>query len=190
MSIMHVAINGGPPQLVLTTRVIDTHRCASPPVELCAIAERSSDGHRITFTSLDLSKGRGRELASLEVSDPNTSYKWDISPDGTRIAAVDIVNAHVTVLPISESGRREEFTVKEYRDLRSLDWAPDGKGFFTSVVNTTGSTLLHVDLHGTPHKLWDVPASHLVWAVPSPDGRLVVISAIVLAGNIWTLEHF
>lgn len=109
---------------------------------------------------------------------------------GWRIALLDLVNGHVVSFPIGGAGQREEFKIKAFGDLRSFDWASDGKGFFTSAVTTSGSALLHVDLQGNAHKLWEAQGSTRVWAAPSPDSRLVVISAIVLGGNMWTLEHF
>lgn len=190
VSIMRVPINGGPPKPVFTGPVLDTHRCASPPAKLCVIAERSADHRQIIFSALDPSTGRGRELARIEVRDRNAFYNWDISPDGTRIALLDVLHAHVSVLPLTAGKRRQDFTVEHYRDLRSFDWAPDGKGFFSSSVSTAGSILLHIDMHGLPRILWEVKGSTAVWGVPSPDGHRLVMSAFVVGGNMWTLEHF
>jgi DNA-binding winged helix-turn-helix (wHTH) protein/Tol biopolymer transport system component len=189
IQLMRVSMNGGQPHPVLSGRVLDTHRCATA-VGLCGIAERSGDGRQVIFTSVDLVKGRGRELGRFEVGDSSANYRWDISPDGTRIAVLDGSGAHVTILPLFGKGRRGEFRVKGYRDLRSFDWAPDGKGFFTSSLTAAGSALLHIDLQGNVHILWGMKGSTAAWGVPSLDGRHLVLSAFVVSGNIWTLEHF
>jgi hypothetical protein len=48
--------------------------------------------------------------------------------------------------------------------LNLLDYAADGKGFFTSDYSTDlGARLLYVSLSGA--------TSFLTWGVPSPDGK-------------------
>lgn len=188
--IMRVPIEGGPPQLVLQADLMATHRCA-PVAHLCAIAEKTADRKRIIFTALDLLKGRGRELLRVDTGDPNQYYLWDISPDGRRIALLDPVSGHISILPITQGEQGQEFTIRDHRDLGSFDWAPDGKGFFTSsMTGSGGSALLHVDLHGNARALWEIKGASSAWAVPSPDGSHLVISAWVDSGNIWTIENF
>jgi Tol biopolymer transport system component len=187
VQIMRVPVEGGPAQAVLTTHLMDTVRCA-PLANLCGIAERNSDQKQIVFTALDLLKGRGRELARLDV-DAKLFYLWDISPDGRRIAVLYPLPGHVVIVPIVGNGPKQEFTIRGWQQLGSFDWAADGKGFFTSSTTTTGTALLHIDLAGDAQVLWEVKGGTSAWAVPSPDGRRLVISAFVINGNIWTIEH-
>jgi hypothetical protein len=74
--------------------------------------------------------------------------------------------------------------------LGSFDWAADGKGFFTSAMTPSGAVLLHVDIRGDARVLWEAKGGTSAWAVPSPDGRHLVISAFVMSSNIWEIEDF
>jgi hypothetical protein len=188
VQIMRVPVEGGPAQAILTTHLMDTVRCA-PLANLCGIAERSSDRKQIIFTALDLLKGRGRELARLDVKDANGFYLWDISPDGRRIAVLYPLAGHIVIVSIVGNGPRQEFTIGGWQQFGSFDWAADGKGFFTSSNTTTGTALLHIDLAGDARVLWEVKGGTSAWAVPSLDGRRLVIGAFVINGNIWTIEH-
>jgi eukaryotic-like serine/threonine-protein kinase len=190
VQIMHVSLHGGRPQAILTTQMVDTHRCARPRPGVCAIGERSADGKRIVFTALDPVKGRGRELARFDGADPSNTYSWDIDPEGTRIAVLDKEAAHITVLPLTRNAPWQEFSVRGYRGLDRFDWAPDGKGFFTSTQTAAGSALLHIDFHGDSRVLWEMKGSSSCWGVPSPDGQRLVMSAFVLSGNVWAIENF
>ena len=88
---------GGDPQPVLTlttapeespwmgARAHEPPRCSRPPASLSAIAERTADGQQLVLTAFDPIKGRGSELIRVR-TDPAAAYKWDLSPDGTRIA--------------------------------------------------------------------------------------------------------
>jgi len=189
VQIMRIPIEGGPPQSVLTTKLMDTHRCA-PLANLCAIGERSADKKQLIITALDLLKGRGRELARFDTNDGNGFYHWDISPDGRRIAMLYPLSGRIVTIPISGNGRRQEFTIKDWRRLGSFDWAADGKGFFTSSMTPSGAVLLHIDLRGDARVLWEVNGGTAAWATPSPDGRHLVISAFVFSSNIWEIEDF
>jgi len=189
VQIMRVPIDGGPAQSVLTAKGMDTHRCA-PLANLCAIGERSDDQKQLIITALDLLKGRGRELTRFDTNDGNGFHPWDISPDGQRIAMLYPLSGRIVIIPISGNGQRQEFTIRNWRRLGSFDWAADGKGFFTSSITTSGAVLLHVDLRGDTRLLWEAKGRTSAWAVPSPDGRHLVISPFVISSNIWEIEDF
>jgi hypothetical protein len=114
VQIMRVPIEGGSPQSVLTSKVMDTHRCA-PLANLCAIGERSVEQKQLIITALDLLKGRGRELARFDTNDGNGFHPWDISPDGQRIAMLYPLTGQIVIIPISGNGQRQEFTIKDWR---------------------------------------------------------------------------
>ena len=97
--LMRVPVAGGSPQLVMplatspeptTSWGVVPHnppRCARSPAQICAISERTPDNKQFVFTSFDPINGRGRELTRFDI-EPNASYKWDLSPDGARIAVL------------------------------------------------------------------------------------------------------
>jgi serine/threonine protein kinase len=187
--LIRVPVTGGPPQLVFTGPVHGSHHCARSPSTLCAIARQAADRKQLIFTSFDPVKGRGRELARFD-TDPTADYAWDLSPDGTRIAVLKVSEEKVHILSLS-GGTPREVTVKGWKHGQYLYWAADGQGFFISGSTQRGVVLLHVDLRGSVHFLWEQRVrSDTSWAVPSPDGRHLAIMASTWNSNMWMLEKF
>ena len=86
-----------------------------------------------------------------------------------------------------------------------MKWAADGKGFFVSSATKTGAALLHLDLRGNAHILWEQKGNiapwngpftqwlggpSAPWAIPSPDGRHLAIYSWSLNANMWLMENF
>jgi hypothetical protein len=187
VSLMRVAITGGPAQLLLVTR-LHGYRCAKPSATLCVFCEQTPDRKQLIFTALDPLKGRGRELARFD-ADPTADYDWDLSPDASFI---DIRKNHEPRLSmLSLSGQEpREIIVKGWSTLINLDWAANGKGLFTSGPVQRGSVLLYVDLQGNAHPLWEQRGSLATWAIPSRDGRHLALSGWTTNTNFWMLENF
>jgi hypothetical protein len=83
--------------------------------------------------------------------------------------------------------------VKGWPNLTGLDWSPDAKGIYCGFVSAQGSgALLYVDLAGNVRVLWQhkLDINGHVWAIPSPDGRYLAISAPTSNSNAWMLEGF
>jgi DNA-binding winged helix-turn-helix (wHTH) protein/Tol biopolymer transport system component len=208
--LLRVPVTGGPSQPVLKATFYDSIQsrtapgCARAPANLCAIAERSSDGKQITFTAFDPLKGRGPEIIRVEAQPASRDYIWDLSPDGSRIALLELTGtqpAHssaghqIRLIPVN--GRpSQKLVVKGWDNLQSVDWAADGKALFVSAATPDGSALLHVDLEGNARVLWKhkggaEPWFALApWAVPSPDGRHLAIYDWSLSANMWMMENF
>ena len=188
--LMRVPIVGGPPQLVLTTTIVDTHRCAKSPANLCVIAERTPDGKQLVFTAFGPVKGRDRELARCTVN-PNADYSWDLSPDGTRVALHNrSEQQRIQILSLTGNAS-QEITVKGWRlGEYGLDWTADGKGLFVSSPIPGGVALLHLDLHGDAHLLWEQQGGVVTWGVPSPDGRHLAMPGNIQDSNIWMIQNF
>ena len=189
--LMKVPVAGGVPQLVLTGTLVDSHRCARSPATLCTIAERSADRKRLIFTAFDPVKGRGGELAKLDV-DANADYSWDLSPDGTRIALhsrSDRQRIHVFSLT---AGRKSQEVVLKGWSLGEygLDWTPDGKGLYVSSPIPGGVALLHVNLQGDAHVIWKQLGGVATWGVPSPDGLHLAMPGDLQNSNIWMIQNF
>jgi hypothetical protein len=95
---------------------------------LCAIAERSADIKQLVFTAFDPLKGRGRELIRFTTdTTDDLDYIWDLSPDGTRIAALKYSAESIRVFPLDGSPP-QEILAKGWNSLQSVNWAADGKG--------------------------------------------------------------
>jgi Tol biopolymer transport system component len=191
--VMRVPIAGGLSQPVLTLDHYGPPRCARSPAVLCVMAEQTPDRKQVVFTGFDPIKGRGRELTRFDVN-PKADYAWDLSPDGTRIAIAKAGETHIDL--IDTSGKPIMGIAVKGWDLGlgvdGFDWALDQKGLFiTSRTQQGGEVLLHVDLQGNTHKLWEAPrASGLLWGIPSPDGRHLAFPNNILNSNMWMVENF
>jgi Tol biopolymer transport system component/DNA-binding winged helix-turn-helix (wHTH) protein len=204
LNLMKISVNGGPPQVLLTTALGSVHslRCAKSPATLCLIAERNSDQNQLTFTAFDSTTGRGREVAEFDIkSSPDAEYSWDLAPDGTRIAWLRRSEGVIHILSL-EGRASKEVAVRSGGNFQSADWSADGKGLFVSGITKEGSALWHVDLNGKAQILWVrqgaaqqmsepfFSAPLTPWVVPSPDGRHLAICASSLNSNMWMMEEF
>jgi hypothetical protein len=55
----------------------------------------------------------------------------------------------------------------------------------------TGKVVLHVDLQGNAHSLWEnVGAFGETLPSPSPDGHHVALSGWTMDSNMWVMENF
>jgi eukaryotic-like serine/threonine-protein kinase len=185
---MRVSLDGGAPEFVFSTRFYNSHRCSRSQANLCVFAEQTSDGKSLVFSTFDPLKGRGRELARFP-SVPLGFYHWDLSPDGKRIAILKAGENQVHILEL-DSGVVRNLVAKSWTGFNSLDWSPDGKGFFIGNLSGGSATLVFLDQAGNVHPLWHQRSTTGTWAVPSPDGRKLAILGQEFNANIWTLENF
>jgi hypothetical protein len=192
LQLMRVAMTGGPPQWILTARLYGPARCARSPASLCAIAEQSTDRKQLIFTAFDPVRGRGRELTRFDI-DPNASYGWDLSADGKRIAVTKVFTQGRRIDILSLNGQGAEVVMVKGWDIGDgVDWAADGKGLYVQCqAKQAGAALLHVDLQGNVHKLWEETTPGVpVWGIPSPDGRQLTFPHFTVDSNIWMMENF
>jgi hypothetical protein len=62
---------------------------------------------------------------------------------------------------------------------------------FVVAGKRTTRVILHVDLSGKVHTLWEIlGATGETLAVPSPNGRHLAIQSWSTSGNLWMLENF
>jgi serine/threonine protein kinase len=186
--LMRVQITGGSPQLVLESRHNPSPLCAKSPATICVITDRDRDRKQFVFTALDSLKGLGSELARVDVGDPSF-VAWDLSPDGTRIALFTNREGPIRIVSL-RGGPEQEIPVKGWGNLGSLNWAADGKGMFICSYKSRSVALLHVDLHGTTHVLWEQEGGVDFDAIPSPDGRHLAIKGWTSNSNFWMMENF
>ena len=187
--LMRVPLTGGPPQLVLTSN-FDWYGCSRSPSSLCVISERTPDRQHLILTAFDPVKGRGHELTRFN-TDPPAEYHWDISPDGTRIAVLkDDSQGPIRILSL-KGQVLQEITLNAWRfGSVGFDWASDGQGLIICSPTPRGSTLLHVDLHGNVHALWEQEGSTQAFGISSPDSRHLAIYGALSNSNIWMMEGF
>lgn len=187
--VMAIPIHGGAQHLVMMSDTYGRPRCAVAPANLCVVAEQSQDGKPLIFTAFDALKGRGAEIARFETDPAVDEYNWGISRDGSSIAILNHLNNKIYI--VSLKGRPlKEITVKLWTNLGGLNWAADGKGWFTASKNEEGVVLLHVDLQGEAAPIWRLSGGLEAYALPSPDGRQLAIGATSWDNNIWLMENF
>jgi WD40 repeat protein len=97
----------------------------------------------------------------------------------------------IRLLPL-RGGAEQEINVKNWMDLNSLDWAPDGKGLFATSQSPNGPILLYVDLQGKAHVLWKQKGTFETWSwtIPAPDGKHLAILGEAVNSNAWMMEGF
>jgi serine/threonine protein kinase len=186
--IMRIPINGGSPELVATSPISGVF-CARPPSTLCVLGERTEDRKQLIFTSFDVVKGRGPELARFDV-DPEVDFvDFDVSPDGTRLAVCGNTEGPIHILSL----RGESAHVipgKKFQNMQQFFWAADGKGLYVTDTVKGGSVLSHLDLHGNTQLLWENPGGAWIWGLASPDGRHLAILSSTMNRNMWMMENF
>ena len=73
----------------------------------------------------------------------------------------------------------------------SLDWSPDGKGFYSGSGSPEGPALIYVDLKGTARVVWrdrEARWDHC-FGMPSPDNRHLAIIGQIHNSNVWMIEN-
>lgn len=187
--IMRAPASGGPPQLVLTALGTTDIRCSQPPANLCVFNEQQQS--HLVFTSLDPVKGRGRELARMEI-EPSMARPWDLSPDGSRLAMIgpDPREGRIRLVSVM-NGVTEDLAVAGWNSFGEVDWSADGKALYVSSLTTDGTTLLRVSLKGEALVLWHQRLNLMgTKGVPSPDGRYLAVAGWTTDSNVWMIENF
>ena len=118
--VMRVPISGGPSQLLFTARPgRSLISCARPPSELCAIAEPNEDRKHVIISTVDPLKGRGPELVRFALDPNENGWFWDLSPDGTRVAATRSPAGPIYILSVHGEPIRE-IKVNGWSSLQEL----------------------------------------------------------------------
>ena len=188
--ISRIPIAGGVPIPVMKDKMLSV-QCANAPAQLCVLEQPTSDRKSDIYSAFDPMKGRGRELARLAI-DPNGG-EWALSPDGTMIANL-FGSPDASIRLASLNGQPDRLIhVKQWGDLRNINWAADSKGFFFACETKQhqSAVLLHVDLEGNGRVLWEVKGvSVYLSGLPSPDGQHLALWCGVSDNNVWMLENF
>jgi serine/threonine protein kinase len=166
-----------------------TYACGSSPSSSCVVAELK-DG-QLSFFNLDPLKGRGAQIASI-AGYQGPKPRWDLSPDGARIAIVDAVPGKGEIQVLNLADRR--ITVLQVRDwkwqgLQQISWAADGKSMFAHAFGSSDA-LLSIDANGTRRVVYDPGAGWIASIVPSPDGKRLAFTKRLHVSDVMLLENF
>lgn len=179
--VMRVPFGGGTPEVVSKLDNLVDFRCS--PAGPCFITQLQDQMDAIF--ELDVVKGKGREIYRGVGTHTGS---LDISPDGKWLAEVSrtkiILRSFVTGAVV------QEIPVHGVTNLYTLNFAPDGKGFFSGDRSPTESRLLYVDLSGKLTVLWRQAGAEQIWGVPSPDGRHLAMMMYTDDANVYMVENF
>ncbi len=187
VTLTRAPIAGGPSQTVISETGIVSVQCAHTESRLCVVDQRQQT--QLVFYSVDPIKGKGRELARIDLALLPEDYQWDLSQDGSRIAIILAGQEQTRIRILSLSGGSpHDLTLKGWRYIGDMKWAADGKGWFVVGASTTFNGLAYVDLEGRTHPLLE--GFTVDYSIPSPDGRYLALSKSTAAANAWMIENF
>jgi serine/threonine protein kinase/Tol biopolymer transport system component len=182
--LVRVPMGGGPSEEVLTGQLWGI-RCARLPSDICVLKEWSSDYKQLIFSAVGPMNGRGRELFRMDATDDTN---WDLSPDGTRLALFG-VDKPIRIKSLADHTIRE-VAPKGWNGMDYVTWAHDSDGLYGSSPTQQGDVLLHMNLQGKVHVVWEHRGSLTTLGVPSPDGRQIAMRDWSLSSNVWMMENF
>jgi hypothetical protein len=111
------------------------HQCARFLATLCFFSP--SGPTRQSVFSFDPVTGASAELLSARINNKDVEPNWNLSPDrkylATRILRPN-QNAAIRVLSIVD-GSEKTIAVADWSQLIGIDWASDGKSFWSPEVN-------------------------------------------------------
>ena len=188
-----VALQGGPSEEVLTGRGIHRQACARAPATRCVFSEESPDLKELIFSSFDPVRGRGEEIAKVDLQQPVLHYDWALSPNGSWLALTEFnqLEGRINIIPTSGNKTRE-LRLKDWPGIFHVWWSADNKSLIVGSFSESGSTLLNVTLDGHP---WVLRTQTLLstfnnWGVPSYDGRYLALTDYTTQTEVSALENF
>lgn len=187
MQLTRVPISGGAHETVLQAARGASERCA-PRQPLCILSEPDPPNGELVFSSFDPKRGRIAELIRL-AADPSGSPAWDLSPDGSTLAIVDL-DEHKDQIRLVDvnSGSSRSLSIDPSAKLTGISWSADGSGWFVTNSSAREAAILHVSFNGVVSKLWTT--STLVGTpLASPDGRHLAFTVSAYNSNAWIIEN-
>ena len=188
MRLMRIPVSGGAPEMVLQAVRGASVRCAlghSP----CILSEPDRANGELVFSSFDPQRSRLAELIRV-AADPAGLPAWDLSPDGSTVAMVDLDEHKDRIRLVEvESGSARAVTVGRSARLSGISWSADGRGWFVTNSSAREAAILHVSLNGVVSKLWTTSTS-VGTPLASPDGRNLAFAVSTYNSNAWIIENF
>jgi eukaryotic-like serine/threonine-protein kinase len=188
--VMRVSTAGGVSQPLFMARPFSLLTCAKSPSSLCVIGEPTEDGQQLIVSAIDLVKGRGPELFRFRLVANDDTWFLDLCPDGTRVAATRTAAGPIYILS-SDGHILQQVHMKGWNNLESFSWNANGTALFVTAGIRNGKEVLHVDVQGNAHILWEsAGGSGETEARPSPDGRHLAFHGWTTSGNMSLMEDF
>ena len=189
--IMRVPLAGGQPRQVLEWPEINNFQCARLPSHECIFTSYANQA--LEFYEFDAETGKNTLLFKISDSEWQL-YNWTLSPDGEMLALAKKLRAQeeaeIQIMSL-RGGSTRKIALREWRSVRSIDWAADGKSIWTCASPREGEEMIiNVDLQGRVKQAVKEPSPYIGWAIPSQDGKRLAIWEASGASNVWMLENF
>jgi serine/threonine protein kinase len=186
--LLRVPISGGVPELVVEASRGAMVRCALGRLT-CVLSESDEATGKLVFSTVDPLQVRKSELVRLE-TDPAGSPAWDLSPDGSTVAIVDLDEHQDSIRVVQlRNGSSHVIALGGSEHLSGISWAADGKGWFVTSSSVRGATIFSVSSNGGVSKLWTT-SSLLGAPLASPDGKNLAFTISTFNSNAWVVENF
>jgi len=190
VSLLRMPLRGGTPQLIDSQN--DYYwalRCAAQ-APTC-VTEEHSESERL-FYVFDADKGKKGSLLLRTKWIPGISYyDWDISQDGKQIAFIDEASDsnNITTFDMT-STTLKQLHIKSGAALHTLSW-DNQRGFYASAYDVNGESfkVFHINMTGEIQVLRTEPTSKDGWALPSPDGKLLLLQKYSQHNNVWSIQY-
>jgi len=182
--IMRVPSSGGRAELLVDLGPWGIPRCSFRG--RCVLEEWQ--GHDLIVSELDPVRGKGAELGRWRMA----TAGFCMMPDGKAAAFLDETSRHEPVIRIAslEGKPPREILVRDVAHPANLDVLPNGAGFLST--NHTGGrvSLVWIQSDGSSKVLWAPVDIQVQFAIPSPDGRHLAITARTPHSNAWMMSRF
>lgn len=189
--IMSVPVGGGESRKVLEWPQINNFQCARLPSRECLFSSFTNEA--LEFYEFDAETGKSSLI--FRIADSEWSlYNWTLSPDGLQLALAKKLRAQdeaeLQIMSL-RGGSTRKIALKDWRMIRTIDWAADGKSIWASASPRIGEeALINVDLQGHVKPAVKEGSPYVGWAIPSQDGKRLAIWEASGASNVWMLENF
>jgi Tol biopolymer transport system component len=186
VKIMRMPLAGGVPTEVFAFQHPSNFHCPLVEGKPCVLEERIAG----TFQYSYLDPLRGKLGPFRPAEQMPGEIDWDLSPDGSAVAVLPRFGEDDHVWILKESEPKREIAVLNVKQLRSLNWWPDGRGFFMASFGDGKPALMTVPLNGNAAVLSKEIMSIPSWAVPSPDGKRLAFVGYPNNFKAWMVEDF
>jgi hypothetical protein len=168
--------------------------CTGTKANFCVFGDVSPATNELVIIRFDPTSGERHEALRIPV-DPGTNasvggdYSWQLAPDGLSIAILKRHDNWIKFVPMN-GGPTKTIVLKAQSDLGELNWAPDSHALFVSALTPDGAVVSRVDLSGETHPVFQDRQADYLGAIPSPDGKRLVIWSETIEANAWMIDDF
>lgn len=188
LRLLRVPVSGGAPEPVVEASRGATVRCALGSLT-CVLSEFEKETGKLVFSTVDPLRVKKSELVRLG-TDPAGSPVWDLSPDGSSVAIVDLDEHQDNIRVVQlRDGSSRLIGLGGSEHLSGISWSADGKGWFVTSSSVRGATIFRVSSNGGVSELWTT-SSLLGAPLASPDGKNLAFTISTFNSNVWVVENF